>query len=686
MIQALSYTMDGVNNVTAISDGRTLLVDSPKNATQSFQYDDLYRLTRAQGSGYGAIDFQYDRIGNMTFKSSPAVPDPQHIDDPLINLGTMVCGGTGGTSSRGPRLPGEAPGPHAVTSTQSGLVYDYDDNGNMINHADGDVYSWDFKDRLISVQKGAVDTAYTYDYSGQRVIKNVNEGGAEKTNFYINKTFEIREDKAVKHVFSGSRRVARIETQSTDIGLPQQTLSFQPGWNFFSLNVGPDNPAIDAVLEDISGSFSEMWAYDPETQQYMGYVPAELISDLSEVHAQKGYVIRATSPVNLTVTGTPVSGDINLLPGWNLVPCPIDVPTPVDDALASIASQYEAAWGYDHGTGTWQNNMPDQYGFVSNLDTIEPEKAYWIKMDMPGRLSRQQQTETIHFFHSDHLGSSNVVTDADGAVVESTEFYPYGRPRYEESTGFDSEYKYTGKELDKESGLMYYEARYYEPVIGRFVSVDPLGMNPEEQSLDISQSLNLYAYALDNPLAYIDPTGLEPDKVIGTKAELFKQFPGIKKGTKQQLFEEAKIIERHQREAAIKISGSLHIEVNPLYAAQKADYNDLKDFNQVAPLRQEYIKEVVSLELKAFAMEEEGVSLEIIAKTLHAERRKIGEKYKDLTPEGLRKNIYVRNIKQYGDPLGPSIDYLRGKGKPWEDIIKSASKPSGKDIREHFKK
>jgi RHS repeat-associated protein len=231
-----------------------------------------------------------------------------------------------------------------------------------------------------------------------------------------------------------------------------------------------------------------------------------------------------------------VFGDISLSPGWNLVPCPVGVPTPVDNTLASIAGQYEAAWGYDPGTGTWQNNMPDQYEFLSNLDSIEPEKPYWIWMNTSGRLRNQPQMETIHFYHPDHLGSSDVITDASGAVVESTEFYPYGRPRYEESAGFDSEYKYTGKELDKESGLMYYEARYYEPVIGRFVSVDPMGMNPEEQSLGISNSLNLYAYALDNPLAYIDPTGLEPDKVIGTKAELIKRFAGIK-GTKQELLE-----------------------------------------------------------------------------------------------------------------------------------------------------
>jgi len=100
IIQDLTYTMDGVSNITDITDKRPVPDDSPQNATQTFGYDDLYRLSHAEGPGYGAIDFQYDKIGNMTLKKSPDAPDPRHIDDPLINLGGMNFGGIGGSSSR----------------------------------------------------------------------------------------------------------------------------------------------------------------------------------------------------------------------------------------------------------------------------------------------------------------------------------------------------------------------------------------------------------------------------------------------------------------------------------------------------------------------------------------------------------------------------------------------------------
>ena len=519
VIQDLSYTMDGVSNITAISDGRALPADSPGNAAQSFQYDDLYRLTRAQGPGYGAIDFQYDRIGNMSFKGSPAAPDPQHIDDPLINLGAITSGGAVGTSDRGPRLPGDPPGPHAVTGTQGGLVYGYDDNGNMTGHADGDIYTWDFKDRLARVQKGTTDARYTYDYSGRRASKTANAGMEEKTTHYISKAFEVREDRTVKLIFSGPRRIARIGARlADDTGAMEQHILLQTGWNFFSLEVAPDDPSIGVVLEGIAGSYTDVWAYDPEVPGYVGYVPAAAIADLSELHPQTGYLIRATAPVTLTVAGTRATSDISLQAGWNLIPGPTDTQTPLPVALAAIAGNYDAVWEYEPAGQTWRNYRPYAYPFLNTLNTLNPGKAYWIKMTAPGQLPRQQAQRTVHFYHPDHLGSSNVVTDETGSVVETTEFYPYGRPRYEAHTGFDSAYKYTGKELDKESGLMYYEARFYEPVIGRFVSVDPIQSRFDDNAEKVfaqfllnPQNNNSYSYALNSPLNYIDPTGHEPE-------------------------------------------------------------------------------------------------------------------------------------------------------------------------------
>ncbi|MFG2822552.1 RHS repeat-associated core domain-containing protein [Kitasatospora sp. NPDC048365] len=98
------------------------------------------------------------------------------------------------------------------------------------------------------------------------------------------------------------------------------------------------------------------------------------------------------------------------------------------------------------------------------------------------------------------------------------------------------------------------------------------------------------------------------------------------------------------------------------------------------PLRLAYIGEVEALGETGAAMRAAGSSVEDIARALHQARRDIGVKYKDLTPEPLRSTIYERNIAKYGDPLGPTVDWLRAKGKSWEQIIEGATRTGGADL------
>ena len=209
------------------------------------------------------------------------------------------------------------------------------------------------------------------------------------------------------------------------------------------------------------------------------------------------------------VSGVRNTQDVNMATGWNLVGCPANAHLPIEEVLASIDGKFVSVWHYEAVDGEWRHFDPEKPVFLNDLLGMEPGKAYWVEMNADGQLVYVEKPAKIHFYHPDHLGSSNVVTDLDGGVVESTEFYPYGRPRYEERHNFDSAYKYTGKELDEESGLMYYEARYYDPVVGRFVSVDPLYLNDPEKDLSFPEKLNLYYYVSNNPINGIDPSGLD---------------------------------------------------------------------------------------------------------------------------------------------------------------------------------
>ncbi len=181
------YTFDGVSNIKSIADQRptaAIPATDPRRNSQTFAYDDLYRLTQVQynlpnpssGNG-GEIDYRYDRIGNVLSQTS----DIQQFENGLsvTQLGAMGYGGAAGASGRLGRAATDPPGPHALTSVSQPStnnpqprIYGYDANGNMTN-IDGLVCTWDFKDRLVAIENASMRAQYTYDYTDRRITKKV---------------------------------------------------------------------------------------------------------------------------------------------------------------------------------------------------------------------------------------------------------------------------------------------------------------------------------------------------------------------------------------------------------------------------------------------------------------------------------------------------------------------------------
>jgi hypothetical protein len=93
------------------------------------------------------------------------------------------------------------------------------------------------------------------------------------------------------------------------------------------------------------------------------------------------------------------------------------------------------------------------------------------------------------------------------------------------------------------------------------------------------------------------------------------------------------------------------------------------------PLRLDYEARVMALRSRTNAMRQDGSTPEAIARAMHAARRQLCQIFKQQTPEPLRTRIFNRTRAAYSDPLGPSVEFLRARGKSWEDIIESASRP-----------
>ncbi len=118
--------------------------------------------------------------------------------------------------------------------------------------------------------------------------------------------------------------------------------------------------------------------------------------------------------------------------------------------------------------------------------------------------------QTTTFYHGDHLGSSRMLSSADGYPTWQGTYYPYGMeytpPTSTDNTATVNHYKFTGKERDAESGLDYFGARYMSSVIGGFLTPDP-DQESGFENPDDPQSWNGYSYARNNPINVTDPTG-----------------------------------------------------------------------------------------------------------------------------------------------------------------------------------
>ena len=135
-----------------------------------------------------------------------------------------------------------------------------------------------------------------------------------------------------------------------------------------------------------------------------------------------------------------------------------------------------------------------------------------------------EQREKRYYYHSDHLGSAQFVTDWRGKQYEHIEYTPYGELWIEEvAAGLNKlPFRFTGKEMDEETGLYYYGARYLDPKYSRWISTDPAlseymaGSSVGAGGIYNTVNFNVYHYGNNNPIKYTDPTGMWIDNGDGT--------------------------------------------------------------------------------------------------------------------------------------------------------------------------
>ena len=166
-------------------------------------------------------------------------------------------------------------------------------------------------------------------------------------------------------------------------------------------------------------------------------------------------------------------------------------------------------------------------------EPIKPETAQGGFGFIPNGI----REKNIFFYHPDHLGSSSYITGQDGKVSQHTEYIAFGEILFDEhNTEHTMPYLFNGKELDQETNLTYFGARYLDMKTSLWLNTDPLsGYNPIQETehyIDgqhnggIYNPMNMatYSYTYQNPIKYIDPNGKQ--------VEWKKAWESVKQGVK----------------------------------------------------------------------------------------------------------------------------------------------------------
>jgi RHS repeat-associated protein len=173
----------------------------------------------------------------------------------------------------------------------------------------------------------------------------------------------------------------------------------------------------------------------------------------------------------------------------------------------------------------------------------------------------------------DALGSTIALVDVNGNIQTSYTYDPYGGTSVT-GTSNGNEFQYTGRE-NEGNGLYFYRARYYSPLLGRFISEDPLGFAGDDD--------NLYAYAFDAPTDFIDPLGTDALQSPATVARTaFEVIEGGKESAATVAVEAAEIGGLGAADAALLAEEIQDVQAyNAENAAYGAELLAIHNLNQV---------------------------------------------------------------------------------------------------------
>ena len=338
-----------------------------------------------------------------------------------------------------------------------------------------------------------------------------------------------------KYVFTDERRIAQV-TGALDPQAPRvQRLMLWPGWNAVSILVDAADTAQQLGV-DGAASQEEVWVWSTPDQAFVLVEANSLLppGSMLWIHADS-----AQTRVLRGLYQAPAA-ELTLDAGYAALPSFASL-----DPLPLLEEDPESLWRFANEAQAWRPRVTGDTEFLDSFPRFNgPGQPFFVRDGDGQRVALPPESTRIRYYHGDHLGSANIVTDGSGTLVEESVFYPYGALRAEyRSAAHEAQlpnpYRFGQKELDKESGLYYFDQRYLAAALCRFTRVDPLASDPEKMGLEDPQKFHAYAFARNNPLMYSDPSGEAPatltarlKKIAQIRARRLTNLPGGLSGSK----------------------------------------------------------------------------------------------------------------------------------------------------------
>jgi RHS repeat-associated protein len=446
------YAFDANNNLTGASNAV---------GTYTMAYDALDRMSSQQDPHGLVLTFSYDAVGNQTLAQDSFGGVTTSLYDADNRLISRQFGGSGQTPLRidlgytaRSQLAWEKRYSDLAASQKIGATsYLYDVDMRLSNQqqlsGSGTVlanftYTYDQASRLSTETDNGVTTSYTYDA--------VNQLTSDGTRNY-------------SYDLSGNRTGGSNNTGSAN------QLTTDGAWNFTYDNEGNLTKAVR-----ISDGLTWTYSYDNENHLTGAQQRA---TDGGTLLQQATYVFDALdnrSEKDLWTSGTTATTRFGY-----------------DTSGSALASPLSSAGRGDGGEGTlWAD--------LSGSNALQTRYLHGDAVDQLFARITGGTGGTAAWYLTDRQGSVRNLTDNSGNLQDTITYDPFGNVLSESNSSAGDRFKYTGRELDSETGLQYNRARVYDAVHGRWLSQDPLGFSAGDT--------NLYRYVGNQPTGATDPSGL----------------------------------------------------------------------------------------------------------------------------------------------------------------------------------